>query len=338
MKKTLLAFFLLCLPILAAIGGGVWWVNNQIYKPTSFVVQQSVVIPKGATGMVIARQLRDAHVIKHDWLFYALLRWPFYTDGHPTIKAGEYAIQAKASLYQIFDLLRSGKIVVHRLTLPEGLTVKQMINLLMADSILTGDVTPVPAEGSLLPETYQFERGDTRQSVIAQMQTAMQKTRSELWEKRAVDLPIQTIEQAVTLASIVEKETGKPIERPRIAGVFINRLRQTMPLQADPTIVYAVTDGLGTMQGKRLWGKYLDTPSPYNTYLHTGLPPGPIANPGKAALEAVLNPEQHNYLYFVADGTGGHVFAATLDDHNRNVQKWYKVRQTDEQLDDKIKK
>lgn len=334
MKKTLFAFLMLCVPIVIGIAGLAWWVDGQIHAPARFVTAQTIVIPKGASGMTVARQLREAQVIKHDWLFYALLRWPLYADGRPTIKAGEYQIPARASLWQVFDLMRDGTIITHKITLPEGLTVKQAIALLMAEDKLTGAVDPIPPEGSLLPETYQFERNETRQAVIKRMQSAMRKTLDDLWATRADDLPFQTKEQAVTLASIVEKETSVATEHPRVAGVYTNRLQQGIPLQADPTVVYAVTDGLGHMKGKRLWGKYLATESPYNTYKHAGLPPGPIANPGKASLAAVLQPERNDFIYFVADGSGGHVFARTLDEHNRNVKKWYKIRKTDEAKDD----
>ncbi|MDB5478561.1 MAG: protein YceG like protein, partial [Alphaproteobacteria bacterium] len=254
-------------------------------------------------------------------IFYALLRWqPF------SIKAGEYGIPAHASMQQIIDILHSGRIIQRNVTLAEGLTVKQTLILIANNIYLTGDVTQVPAEGTLLPDTYNFLRGATRDSIVKRMQEAQQKFMTGLWEKRDLALPLKTPEEAVTLASIVEKETGVGTERARIAGLFYNRLKIGMPLQSDPTVVYVITDGLGHMGGKRLYSKNLEVESPYNTYRNNGLPPGPIANPGRAALEAVFHPEAHEYLYFVANGTGGHVFARTLDEHNANVAKWREIR------------
>ncbi|HEY1096086.1 MAG TPA: endolytic transglycosylase MltG [Alphaproteobacteria bacterium] len=326
MKKTLIAFFILCLPMVVAFAGISWWVDKQLHSPANFVVGQTFIVPKGATGMAIARQLREAQIIKHDWLFYSAVRWPFYPSGPATIKAGEYSIPAKASLWQVFDLLRSGKTVVHSFTLPEGLTVKQAVALLNQQELLTGDTGLLPPEGSILPETYNFERDEARLAIIKRMQNAMTKVTDSLWDGRDPNLPFTTLKEALTLASIVEKETSLPSERARVAGVYINRLRIGMPLQADPTVVYAVTDGLGHMQGKRLWGKYLEMDSPYNTYKNAGLPPTPIANPGKASIEATLHPEQNEYLYFVADGKGGHIFARTLAEHEKNARQWHQLR------------
>jgi UPF0755 protein len=326
MKKTIFAFVILCLPLIAAITGGGWWLDRQLHSPAPFVVEQTFIVPKGATGMAIAKELRAAQIIKHDWLFYAAVRWPFYSTGPATIKAGEYLIPAKSSLLQVFELLRSGKTIVHSFTLPEGLTVKQAISLMGQQPLLTGTIPLLPPEGSLLPETYNFERDEVRLALIKRMQEAMTKVTDQLWDSRDTNLPFTTLKEAMTMASIVEKETALPAERARVAGVYINRLRIGMPLQADPTVVYAVTDGLGHMQGKRLWGKYLDLESPYNTYKNPGLPPGPIANPGKASIAATLHPENHDYLYFVADGKGGHIFAKTLAEHQRNAQRWHDLR------------
>jgi UPF0755 protein len=333
MTKTIFAFFLLCIPVVAALAGGSWWLNRQLHHPAPFVVAQNVIIPKGASGMIVARQLREAHIIKHDWLFYAAVRWPFYPEGAATIKAGEYFIPAKASLWEVFDLLRSGKTVVRNFTLPEGLTVKQAVALLAKQEFLTGEITDLPPEGSILPETYSYELNEPRSAVLKRMQDAMDKVHAELWPQRVQNLPISTWDDAVNLASIVEKETAIASERERVAGVYINRLKIGMPLQADPTIVYAITDGLGHMQGQRLLVKNMQMDSPYNSYKNAGLPPTPIANPGKASLAATLNPEQHDYLYFVADGKGGHIFARTYAEHQKNAREWHQLRRDRERAE-----
>jgi UPF0755 protein len=246
------------------------------------------------------------------------------------LKAGEYELAPGASMAEIARQMAEGRVLARSITVPEGLTVPQIVARLMAESSLTGEVTQLPPEGSLMPETYQFLRGDTRGSVIKRMQEAKTKLIAELWAKRAPGLPLKTPLEAVTLASIVEKETGVAPERGKVAGVFINRLRLGMKLQSDPTTIYAVTNGTGEL-GRELLFKDLRVEHPYNTYHVTGLPPGPIANPGQASLAAVLNPLPHDYLYFVADGTGGHAFAKTLAEHNRNVQNWRKIERAAEQ-------
>jgi UPF0755 protein len=216
-----------------------------------------------------------------------------------------------------------GKSILHKLTAPEGKTTKQILALVAAHEVLVGDITMAPAEGALLPETYSFTRGETRDELIADMMRARDAVLDELWEKRANDLPIMTKDEAIILASIVEKETGVASERPLIAAVFVNRLRRGMRLQSDPTIIYGLTGG--EPLGRGLRKSELERETPYNTYLISGLPPTPIANPGRASIEAVLDPAESDYLFFVADGTGGHVFAATLEEHNRNVVKWRQI-------------
>ena len=203
---------------------------------------------------------------------------------------------------QVMDVLSTGKSILYKVTVPEGLTSQQIVERLKGESNLTGDVIKLPAEGTLLPDTYQFSKGAPRQEIVDKMQGEMQKALAKLWEKRQPDLPLRTIEEAVTFASIVEKETGKPDERERVAAVFYNRLKKGMRLQSDPTIIYGITGGQGTL-GRGLTRAEIDTKTPYNTYQINGLPPGPIANPGKAALEATLNPAKTNDLYFVADGS-----------------------------------
>lgn len=318
MKKllaTLTALF--CITAVASF----LWLTHGLQEPGPNNQTAVFMVKPGSTGLNVAADLAQEKLITQPKIFYFLLRWQ-----RTILKAGEYEIPARASMLQIVDILQNGEAVQHLFTLPEGLTVKQTLQLLQDTEFLSSTIDKTPAEGSLLPESYSFIRNDTRQSIITRMQKAQADLLTELWVKRDKDVPLTDPQQAITLASIVEKETGKPEERARVAGLFYNRLKINMPLQTDPTVVYAVTDGLGSMQGKRLYSKYLQIDSPYNTYLHAGLPPGPIANPGKASLEAVLHPEKHKFLYFVADGTGGHVFAATLNEHNKNVAEWRKFR------------
>jgi UPF0755 protein len=206
------------------------------------------------------------------------------------------------------------------MTIPEGLTSEQIVQRLLENDILSGNIREMPREGSLLPETYKFTRGMTREQIIQRMQQTQRRLLQEVWEHRSADLPLKTPEQLVTLASIVEKETGRPDERTRVASVFVNRLKQRMRLQSDPTIIYGLVGGKGTL-GRPIMRSEIDQPTPYNTYVIDGLPPGPIANPGRASLEATANPARTKELFFVADGTGGHAFAETLDQHNRNVAR-----------------
>jgi UPF0755 protein len=239
------------------------------------------------------------------------------------LKAGEYAIPSGASPSQIMQILIEGKSIVYKLTLAEGLTSAMIIELVRGHPILLGEIGEVPAEGSLLPETYVFNRGTTRPELVGRMQADHTRVLDELWAGRAPNLPFATKEDAVILASIVEKETGVASERPRVAAVFVNRLRKGMKLQSDPTIIYGLTKGVPLGRGIRQ--SELEKPTPYNTYVIVGLPPTPIANPGKASLAAVMNPAQTEDLFFVADGSGGHAFAATLEEHEKNVQKWREI-------------
>jgi UPF0755 protein len=301
--------------LLCLIGFGVWTVN-QLNTPAAFETEKEFIIQNGDTGLDVANHLGAQNLISEPKIFYCLLRLrPI------TIKTGEYNIPPHASMKDIFNLLKEGKVVQRQFTLAEGLTVKQMMILLQQNEFLTGEVKTPPKEGSLMPDTYSFTRGETRDVLIARMQEAQKTLLDELWAKRDTSLPLKSPEEAVTLASIVEKETGKAEERNKIAGLFYNRLKIGMALQTDPTVVYAVTNGLGHMGGKRLYSKHLQVDSPYNTYKVVGLPPGPIANPGRASLEAVFAPEQHNYLFFVADGTGGHVFSETLAGTQRKCHR-----------------
>ncbi len=240
------------------------------------------------------------------------------------LKAGEFSIPAHISILDLVTLLQSGKTYQHRITIPEGLTSAEVVALLDQQSALKGTVAQLPAEGSLLPNTYDFSYGNTRASLIRRMQKAMQDELAALWTQRAPDLAINE-QQAVILASIVEKETGRASDRARIAGVFFNRLKRGIPLQSDPTVIYALTRGK-QMLGRSLTAADMKFQSPYNTYLVTGLPPTPICNPGVAALKAVLNPEKNKYLYFVANGTGGSTFSETLQQHKRDIAQWLHVK------------
>jgi len=276
-----------------------------------------VLTRNGGTEAII-QQLVDAGITDRPVLMRFAVR---LTRGDGQLKGGEYAFPAGITPEQLLALLRSGKTVVHHLTVPEGFTVAEIAALVQHADALAGELGPLPAEGSLFPATYYYAWGDKRQAMIELMRRKMDKTLDELWPTRSATVALADRLQAVTLASIIEKETGIADERPKIAGVFFNRLRLGMKLQSDPTVSYAVTQGQAPL-GRPLTKADLDTASPYNTYRQAGLPPGPICNPGRAALIAALRPDDTDALYFVADGSGGHAFAATLDAHRQNVARW----------------
>ncbi len=280
---------------------------------------RTVVLRRGAGVSEIAGALDRAGVINSATAFSAYAQ---VTGAAARLRAGEYAFPPGESLAEVMARIRRGETVRHYVTVPEGVTSEMVVEILNRSPVLTG-VAPVPPEGTLLPETYQVTRGDDRAAVLQRMMDARDRTLNRLWADRARDLPFTTQQQAVTLASIVEKETGVAAERPRVAAVYVNRLRIGMPLQADPTVVYGVSRGRPLGRGLRR--SELDADNPYNTYRNPGLPPGPIANPGAASLAAVMNPPTTNELFFVADGTGGHVFAATLAEHNANVVRWRQI-------------
>jgi peptidoglycan lytic transglycosylase G len=240
------------------------------------------------------------------------------------LKPGEYQFKQAMSMRDVMNLIVSGRFITYKITIPEGWTTAQALDRLRENEVLKGNITLTPAEGQIMPDTYVFQRGETRDQIVKGMMAASQKMMDELWPQRAADAPVKTPAEALTLASIIEKETGMPEERARVASVFANRLRQGMPLQSDPTIIYGLTGGQ-TKLDRPLTRKDIEQATPYNTYRINGLPPGPIANPGRAALEAALSPAKTRDIYFVADGSGGHVFAETLEDHRVNVRKWREI-------------
>jgi UPF0755 protein len=280
----------------------------------------TVQVPQGASLASAAHDLEEAGAIRSATRFRLLAR--VFGSGEP-IKAGEYRIPPHLSQADILKMLQGGKTLQRLVVVPEGYPSVLVHDALAKADGLTGTV-PVPAEGSVLPDSYAFQRGDTRAEVVARMQKAMRDYLAAAWAKRKPGIAVKTPAEAVTLAAIVEKETGKPSERRMVAAVYANRLRVGMPLQADPTVIYPITKGRPL--GRRILRSELQAKNGYNTYASPGLPVGPIANPGRASIDAVLDPERSSALYFVADGTGGHVFANTLAEHNANVQKWYAIR------------
>lgn len=275
-------------------------------------------LPPGTGTGGIARELTLRGAVSGRWMFRiaALL-----SGERQHLKAGEYAVPARASMADILTMLRDGRVIEHKITLPEGLSSAQAMAIVASDTTLTGPPPPMPAEGALLPETYAFVRGVTRAQLVARMEASARALMAAQWADRAADIVIETPQQALVLASMVEKETGVDSERARVAAVFMNRLRLGMKLQSDPTTIYAITRGRRPL-GRELTRKDLALASPYNTYVAPALPPAPICNPGKASIEAVMHPARTKELYFVADGTGGHAFSETLDGHNQNVSAW----------------
>ena len=306
--------------LLAMIGvGAVYYYGKQIIEAAGPLREDKIVNIPARAGMTdIADVLQREGVIDSNrWAFIGAV---FALKARSELKPGEYAFQKNASLRDVIGTMVEGKVVQHALTIPEGLTSEQIVARLTDNDIFAGSVREIPREGTLLPETYKFPRGTTREQVIQRMQAAQKRLVAEIWDHRSPDVPLRSPEQLVTLASIVEKETGRADERSRVAAVFVNRLRQKIKLQSDPTIIYGLVGGKGTL-GRPIKRSVIAQPSPYNTYVIDGLPPGPISNPGRASLEAAANPARTRDLYFVADGTGGHAFTETYDQHQKNVAK-----------------
>jgi UPF0755 protein len=312
------AVITIILVLMIGVGGGYYYGKQKIEAAGPLQEDKIVNIPARAGMTDIADILQREGVIDNNrWAFIGSV---FALKARSELKPGEYLFQKNASLRDVIGTMVEGKVVQHAVTVPEGLTSEQIVSRLSDNDIFSGSVREMPREGTLLPETYKFPRGTTRDQVIARMQQAQRRALAEIWERRSPDLPIKTPEQLVTLASIVEKETGKPDERSRVAAVFVNRLRQKIKLQSDPTIIYGLVGGKGTL-GRPIKRSEIQQPSPYNTYVVDGLPPGPIANPGRASLEAAANPARTRDLFFVADGTGGHAFSDTYDQHQKNVAR-----------------
>jgi UPF0755 protein len=305
--------------ILAAVVAGFALVlgKQRFDAPGPLAEDRVVNIPRGSGIRDISDVLMREGVIDQPWVFVGGV---LALKARDDLKAGEYQFKAHASLRDVVATIVDGRVVAHQLTIPEGLTSEQIVARLLDDDILSGNIKEIPREGSLLPDTYNFNRGMTREQIIQRMQQAQQRVLKEVWDHHSPDLPIKTPEQLVVLASLVEKETGKPEERTRVAAVFVNRLKQRMRLQSDPTIIYGLVGGKGTLS-RPIMKSEIEQPTPYNTYQIDGLPPGPIANPGRASLEAVANPARTRELYFAADGTGGHAFAETYEQHQRNVAR-----------------
>ncbi len=312
-----------CLILVAAAIIAALLAGNFLYGWTAsgpLESQRTIIIKSGSSLAMAAAVMESEGAIKSADAF---LNRAKILGGSEPIKAGEFEIPAGASNALILDILQGGKSVQRLITIPEGTPSIIVYEKLMAEKLLTGEI-PVPAEGSVLPDSYSFERGEKRAAVLARMQKAMKDTIAELWPKRSSHAVVKTPDEAVTLAAIVEKETALARERKTVAGVYGNRVRRNMMLQADPTIIYPITKGKPL--GRRIRQSEIAAVNDYNTYSMVGLPKGPIANPGRASIEAVLNPAKTDALYFVADGKGGHIFAETLEEHNRNVEKWFAIR------------
>ena len=305
--------------VLAAIAAGVLlFAGRQRFDaPGPLSEDRNVNIPRGSGIRDITDVLQRDGVIDQPWVFIGGV---LVLKAREDLKAGEYQFKAHASLRDVVETIVDGRVVAHQITIPEGLTSEQIVVRLLDDDILTGNISEIPNEGSLLPDTYNFTRGVTREQMIQRMQQAQQRLVKEIWDRRSPDLPIKTPDQLVILASLIEKETSKLDERTRVAAVFINRLKQKMRLQSDPTIIYGLVGGKGTL-GRPIIKNEIDQPTPYNTYQIDGLPPGPICNPGRASLEAAASPARTREIYFVADGSGGHLFAETYDQHQKNVAR-----------------
>jgi UPF0755 protein len=314
---------LLTLLIALAIGAifGFSMLEREVTAKGPLQSDKVVLIPRNTGTGEIANILKQEGVINQPFLFEA---YALVNGQRGQLKAGEFQFKAGVSVAEAIDTLAQGKAILHSVTIPEGLTTEQIIGRLYENEILSGDLAETPREGTLLPDTYKFERGTTRQQIVNTMQAAQRQALSQIWQRRSPEVPIKSPQELIILASIVEKETGRADERTRVAGVFINRLMKRMKLQSDPTIVYGLVGGKGTL-GRGIMRSEIEAATPYNTYVVEGLPPGPIANLGRAALEAVANPSRTKDLYFVADGSGGHAFAETYEQHQRNVTRWRQV-------------
>ena len=312
------AIFTLLILALVAGGGAIIFGKSRLEAPGPLQEDKVVTIPPRSGMMDIADLLQREGVIDEHRIIFA--GGVFALKARSGLKAGEYLFQKHASVRDVVETIVEGKVVQHQLTIPEGLTSEQIVARLLENDMLSGNIKDVPREGSLLPDGYHFHRGFSREQLIQRMRQAQDRLVRDAWERRNPDLPLKTPDQLVILASIIEKETGKPEERTRVAAVFVNRLKQKMKLQSDPTIVYGLVFGKGSL-GRPISKADIQSQTPYNTYVIEGLPPGPISNPGRASIEAAANPARTKELYFAADGTGGHAFAETYDQHLKNVAR-----------------
>jgi len=311
------AIFTVLIVISIAVGAALFFGKQRFDSEGPLAEDKVVNIPRGLGIRDIADVLQREGVIDQPYIFMGSV---IALKARGELKYGEYQFSKHASIADVVDTIIEGKVVQHAFTVPEGLTSEQIVARLLESTALTGQIKEIPREGTLLPETYRFTRGMTREQIIQRMQQAHRRVLQDVWEHRMPDLPVKTPEQLVTLASIVEKETGRPDERTRVAAVFVNRLKTRMRLQSDPTIIYGLTGGKGSL-GRPIQKNEIDQPTPYNTYVIDGLPPGPIANPGRASLEAAANPARTKEIYFVADGSGGHLFSDSYTEHQKNVAR-----------------
>jgi UPF0755 protein len=320
------AFFTLLVLIL--IAGGVTFAvgKTRFEAPGPLEREKAVSIPPRSGVRDIADLLRREGVIDEHWIIF--VGGVVWLQAASDLKSGEYVFGRHASVQDVVNTMKEGKVIQHAITLPEGWTSQQIVERLLDSEILTGTIKDIPREGTLLPESYRFARGTPRDQVIQRMQREQRRVLQEVWDRRSPDLPVKTPEQLIILASIIEKETSKSEERTRVAAVFVNRLKQRKRLESDPTIIYGLVGGKGSL-GHGITRSERETPTPYNTYIIDGLPPGPIANPGRASLEAAANPARTREMFFVADGTGGHVFSETFDQHQRNVQRLRALERAD---------
>jgi UPF0755 protein len=321
------AIFTVLTVIVLGAGGFAWLARQRFDAPGPLTMPAVVVIPNAAGTGAIADLLEKRGVVSDATTFSLAAKLQGEAGN---LKAGEFEFPPGVSMREVLDQITEGRTVQHRITFPEGWSSEQIVARLNDDPVLAGKkIAVIPEEGALLPETYSYSRGSTtRDQILDQMRKAMERRIADAWAHRSPGLPLSSPKDMVVLASIVEKETGKADERPRVAAVFINRLKKGMRLETDPTVLYGLYGGKAWLEGRTILRSDLASATPYNTYRITGLPPGPICNPGRAALEAVANPSRTAELFFVADGTGGHVFAETLEEHNRNVQRWRAVEQS----------
>ena len=321
MRRLIYLILGFCFVVGVGSAGTGFWVYGGFIRPGPLQHDTILIVPPSTGINIIAKELASRGIISKAFIFRVGVK--FFSE-QEVMKAGQYLFTAHLSSRDVVKLLQTGKTVVHRITFAEGLTSTEIAAQLALTEGLTGDLSLPIAEGSLLPETYHFSYADPRSGLIKRMRKGLSKLMMGLWPYRDANLPFKSQREALILASIVEKETGKPSERAHIAGVFINRLRKKMRLQSDPTVVYGITKGQGPL-GRSLRRSELRKKTAYNTYTNYGLPPTPIANAGRKSIEAVLHPMRTNDLYFVADGTGGHLFSRTLKQHNLNVSKWRKI-------------